>query len=106
MGIWDELSSELSNAIQDVGKSVVTVQASGGRRASGIFLDEQTIVTTARAVADHETIRVGVSSQKPLNGTVVGSDSETDIGLLVLETKTGTPAVFSEGPKLAVGQLV
>jgi S1-C subfamily serine protease len=84
MGTWDELSSELSKAIQDVGK----------------------IVTTARAVADHETIRVRVSSEKPLNATLVGSDSETDIAVLKLETKTGTPAVFSEDPKLAVGQLV
>jgi len=106
MGTWDELSSELSKAIQDVGKSVVTVQPGGGRTASGIFLDEQTIVTTARAVADHETIRVRVSSEKPLNATLVGSDSETDIAVLKLETKTGTPAVFSEDPKLAVGQLV
>ena len=106
MGTWDELSSELSKAIQDVGKSVVTVQPGGGRTASGIFLDEQTIVTTARAVGDHETIRVRVSSEKPLNATLVGSDSETDIAVLKLETKTGTPAVFSEDPKLAVGQLV
>ena len=106
MGTWDELSSELSKAIQDVGKSVVTVQPGGGRTASGIFLDEQTIVTTARAVADHETIRVRVSSEKPLNATLVGSDSETDIAVLKLETKTGTPAVFSEDPKLAVGELV
>ena len=106
MGTWDDLSSELSKAIQDVGKSVVTVQPGGGRTASGIFLDEQTIVTTARAVADHETIRVRVSSEKPLNATLVGSDSETDIAVLKLETKTGTPAVFSEDPKLAVGQLV
>jgi len=106
MGTWDELSSELSKAIQDVGKSVVTVQPGGGRTASGIFLDEQTIVTTGRAVGDHETIRVRVSSEKPLNATLVGSDSETDIAVLKLETKTGTPAVFSEDPKLAVGQLV
>jgi len=106
MGTWDELSSELSKAIQDVGKSVVTVQPGGGRTASGIFLDEQTILTTGRAVGDHETIRVRVSSEKPLNATLVGSDSETDIAVLKLETKTGTPAVFSEDPKLAVGQLV
>jgi S1-C subfamily serine protease len=106
MSIWDELSSELSKSIQDIGRSVVTVQGGGGRSASGIFLDEQTIVTTARAVADQETIRVWTSSEKPLTATLVGTDSGTDIGLLNLEVKTGTPAVFSENPKLGVGQLV
>ena len=106
MSVWDELSSELSKSIQDIGKSVVTVQGGCGRSASGIFLDEQTIVTTARVVADQETIRVWTSSEKKLNATLVGIDSGTDIGLLNLETKAGTPAVFSEDPKLAVGQLL
>jgi len=84
MSVWDELSSELSKSIQDIGKSVVTVQGGGGRSASGIFLDEQTIVTTARVVADQETIRVWTSSEKKLNATLVGIDSGTDIGLLNL----------------------
>jgi serine protease DegQ len=106
MGTWNDLSSELSRAIEEVGKSIVTVQAGGGRTASGIILDEQTIATTARAVADRETIRVWMSSEKPLNATIVGSDSGTDIGLLKLETKAGPPAVFAEDPKLAVGRLV
>lgn len=106
MGIWNELSSEMSKAIQDVGESVVTVQAGGGRRASGMFLDEQTVVTTARAVADHEAVRVWMSSENPLSATLVGSDSATDIGLLKLERKIGRPAPFAEDPKLAVGQLV
>lgn len=106
MGTWNELSTELSKAIEEVGESVVTVQAGGGRTASGIVLDEQLIVTTARAVAEHETIRVWMSSQKPLDATLVGSDSGTDIGLLKLETKAGRPAMFAEDPELAVGRLV
>lgn len=106
MGTWSELSSELSKTIEEVGKSVVTVQADGGRTSSGIILGEQTVVTTARAVADRETIRVWMSSEKPLNATLVGQDSDTDIGLLKLETKIGPPAVFAEDLKLAVGSLV
>ena len=106
MGTWSELSSELSKAIEEVGKSVVTVQAGGGRIASGIILDEQTVVTTTRAVADPEAIRVWLSPDKPLNATLMGRDPDTDIGLLKLETKLGGPATFAEDPKLAVGPLV
>ena len=106
MGTWNELSSELSKAIEEVGETVVTVQTGGGRTASGIVLDEQLIITSARAIAEHETIRVWTSSEKPLNATLVGSDSGTDIGLLKLGTKAGRPATFAEDPELAVGRLV
>lgn len=106
MGTWNELSSELSKAIEEVGKSVVTVQAEGGRTASGIILDEQIVVTTARAVGDREAIRVWISAKQPLDATLVGKDSDTDIGLLKVEKKIGPPAVFVEDPKLAVGPLV
>ena len=106
MSTWNELSTELSKAIEEVGESVVTVQAGGGRTASGIVLDEQLIVTSARAVAEHETIRVWTSSEKPLNASLVGSDSGTDIGLLKLEAKVARPAIFADDPELAVGRLV
>lgn len=106
MGTWNELSNELSTAIEEVGKSVVAVQAGGGKTASGIVLDEQLIVTTARAVAEHETIRVWMSSEKPSNATLVGIDSGTNIGLLELETKIAPPAVFADDPNLSVGRLV
>jgi len=106
MGTWSELSRELSKAIEEVGNSVVTIQADGGRTASGIILGEQTVVTTARAVADREAIRVWMSSDKPLNASLVGRDSDTDIGLLKLETKIGPPAIFSDDLQLAVGPLV
>ncbi len=53
---WNDLSNELSQAIQIVGKSIVTVQAGGGRTASGIVVDEKTVLTTARAVADEDYI--------------------------------------------------
>jgi len=106
MGTWSELSDELSKAIEEAGKSVVTVQADGGRTASGIILDEQTILTTARAIGDRESIRVWISSEEPLNATFVGRDADTDIGLLKLERRIGPPAVFREDPKLAVGPMV
>ena len=106
MGTWNELSNELSQAIQDVGKSIVTVQPDGGRTASGIILDEETILTTARAIADARTIRVWTNQEKTSNASLIGTDSGTDIALLKPEMKIGTPAVFAESPKLAVGQLV
>src|SRR5213075_495147 len=106
MSIWNDLSNELSHAIQAVGKSIVTVQAGGGRTASGIVLDEKTVVTTARAVADEEKIRLWIFPDQPFNASLVGTDSDTDIGVLRTDAKVAPPAAFAETPQLAVGQLV
>jgi len=106
MSTWNDLSNELSQAIQAVGKSIVTVQAAGGRTASGIVLDEKTVVTTARAVADEEKIRLWISPDQPFNASLVGIDSGTDIALLKTEAKFAPSAAFAENPQLAVGQLV
>jgi serine protease DegQ len=106
MGTWSELSNELSRAIQEVGSSVVTIQAEGGRTVSGILLDEQRIVTTASAISDREKVNAWISPAKPVNATAVGSDSGTDITLLKVEQKLGPAAAFAEHPNLYVGQLV
>jgi S1-C subfamily serine protease len=106
MGTWNDLSNELSQAIQAVAKSIVTVQAAGGRTASGIVLDEKTVVTTARAVADEEKIRLWISPDQPFNTSLVGIDSGTDIAVLKTDTKLGISAAFTENPQLAVGQFV
>jgi S1-C subfamily serine protease len=106
MGTWNELSNELSQAVQEVGKSIVTVQAEGGRPISGILLDGQNAVTSASTVGEGEKFRAWISPDKPVNASVVGSDSGTEIALLNLEQKIGPPATFAEDPKLGVGQLV
>jgi serine protease DegQ len=106
MGTWNDLSSELSQAIQAVGKSIVAVQAAGGRTASGIVLDQKTVITTVRAVSDEEKIRLWISPDQPFDASFVGSDSGTDIAVLKIDAKLSATAPFTENPQLAVGQLV
>jgi S1-C subfamily serine protease len=106
MGTWNDLSNELSQAIQAVGKSIVTVQAGGGRTASGIVLDEKTVVTSARAVSDEGAIRLWISPDEPFDASLVGRDSGTDIAVLKTDAKLAPSGAFAETPQLAVGQLV
>src|SRR5215469_18525787 len=82
MGTWNELSSELSQAVQSVGNSIVTVEPGNGRTFSGIILDEKTILTTARGIRDHENIRVWTSPDNPGMAALKGSDPGTDIAIL------------------------
>ena len=79
MGTWNELSTEISQAIQSVGKNIVTVQAGGGRTSSGIILEDDTIVASAHAVSEGESVRVWISHDKPHTATLVGRDSGTEI---------------------------
>src|SRR5215469_17787530 len=106
MSIWSELSNELCNTVQGVGKSVIALQAEGSRTVSGIVLDEHTIVTAASFISDGEKIRAWVSTDQQVDASVIGRDRGTDIALLKTDQQVGSPAVFAEDPKLGVGQLV
>ena len=106
MSTWSELSNELSNSVQDVGKSVVALQAEGSRTVSGIVLDEHTILTTASVISDTEKVRAWVSPDQQVDAKVIGRDRGTDIALLKPDQQVGAPAVFAEDPKLEVGQFV
>jgi len=106
MATWNELSNELHQTVQAVGKSAITVQAEGDRTASGIVLDERTIVTTASVISDGEKVRVWVSPDRQIDASVIGRDRGSDIALLTPAQQVGSPAVFAEDPKLEVGQLV
>ena len=106
MATWNELSTELSQAIQAVGKNIVTVQPGGGRTSSGIILDDHTILAAAHAIPEREGIRGWISPDQPFTASLVGRDSGTDIALLKSETKLNGAAKFAESPQLSVGQLV
>ena|SRR5437867_12939496 len=87
MGTWDDLSNELSQGIETVGKNIVTVQPGGGRTSSGIILENDTILTSAHAVSEGESIRGWISPDQPFAATLVGRDPGTDIALLKADTK-------------------
>ena len=107
MGTWNELSTELSQAIQAVGKNIVTVEGGGGRTSSGIILEDNTVLTSAHAVSEAESVRVWISHEQPHTATLAGRDSGTDIALVKTNAKlTDSKAAFTESPQLAIGQLV
>ena len=57
MSTWSELSNELCNTVQAVGKGVIALQAEGRRTVSGIVLDEHTIIVTT--VHERQVVREG-----------------------------------------------
>lgn len=107
MGMWNQLSTELAQAIQNVGKNIVTVQARGGRTSSGICWDADTLVTAGHAVSKEEDIRAWMAPDQPFAVRLIGRDFGSDIAVLKADTKIKGPgSTFVESPQLAVGQLV
>lgn len=105
MNTWSQLSSEISQTIQKIGESIAAVEA-GGRTASGIIVDDSTIVTSAHAIAEEAKIRAFVAPDQPVNAQVMGRDYGCDLALLKTEAKIGAPAAFADQPQLAIGDLV
>lgn len=106
MAVWKELSTEISEAVRTVGQSIVAVQAGGHRTASGVILDETTVVTTAHSISAEDDIRLWISPKEPAGAQLVGRDSGTDLAVLKADRKLGSPAQFTESPQLAIGELV
>jgi len=110
MATWNELSNEISQAVQEIGRSIVTVQGSGRRTSSGIILDENTVVTAAHTINEDGPIRVWISPEQPITVSLRGRDSSTDIAVLSSQEKITEvdmrPPDFAESPHLAVGHFV
>jgi serine protease DegQ len=106
MGTWNELSNEISQAVQSIGASIVTVSGRGGRTSSGIVLDQNTVVTAAHTIAEGTNIRIWTSPDQPLSARLIGRDPGTDLAVLKTDDKLAAPTQFVENPQLAVGQLV
>ena len=105
MGIWNQLSDEMSQTIQKVGESIVGVQT-GGRTVSGIVIDDNSIITSAHAISEEVNLRAFLTPDQSVSVAVAGRDYGCDLALLRAEGKIGVPAVFAQNPKLAVGQMV
>lgn len=107
MGITvQDLSAQLSDVVEQVGKSVVRVEGvrRGGRSSvSGLVIDAQRVLTVAHAVRSDE-VSVEVEG-RTVKARVIGRDDGTDLALLAVdEPLPVAQLVTAEG--LKVGQLV
>ncbi len=104
MGISaNELSEAMSFVVENTGKSVVRVEGSRRRPVSGIAWSSKLVVTVAHGLEGDRTVVVA-SGDSNFKATVKGIDASTDIALLEVDGAL-TPATFSDGEGVKVGQL-
>lgn len=102
--IWNRLSTELADAAEQAGRSVVAVQ--GWRfPASGVFLSADSIVTVNHAVRGEEA-RVVLANGERISSRVAGRDPGTDLAVLRLERRVESPQPqWGTQAKLRIGDL-
>ena len=105
-GRWLELSKEISQAVEQAGKSIVGVDARSGHTSSGIVWRADSILTAAHAIRHDTNIRVILGSGRSVTGKLSGKDRGTDLAILKLDEKVELePAKLGKGTTLSVGEL-
>ena len=107
ISIWETLSDEFAAVAEQIGKSVVAVQARHRFGASGIQWRKGVIVTAEHAVRGHDELNVSVGPEQPIPAAVTGRDPSTDLAVLKIDGKQSLPdAPLEQALQLKLGQLV
>jgi S1-C subfamily serine protease len=101
-----ELSKEISQAVEQAGKSIVAVDGRSGHTSSGIVWRADSILTAAHSIRHDTNIRVIVGPGRTVTAKLTGKDRGTDLAVLKLDEKVESePAQLGTGTTLSVGEL-
>lgn len=102
------LSRQMAAAIEQVGPSIIAVDARPRVRTSGILWREGVVVSTNHTINRDEEITVTLGDNRQVKATLAGRDAGTDLAVLRLEDGgTSAPAPsFAEAADLKVGNLI
>src|ERR1700756_5619670 len=104
-GVWNSLSKSISEAIEAVQDSIVTIHGGGRSTSSGVVWRSGVIVTVRNGLHRNEVVKV-VRRDEPLNTSVAGVDAGTDLAVLRVESNNLKPADTSGLESTRVGELV
>ena len=86
-GLLVDLSSELADAVETAGRSVVRVEARRGNASTGIiWSNDGQILTADHTIEREEDIPVGLGDGRSLGARLVARDPGTDLALLKVDT--------------------
>ncbi len=79
---WQQFSKEISESVNQIGKSVVAVDGRSGHTSSGIVWHRDTILTAAHSIRHETNIGVILASGRSIMTRLAGKESGTDLALL------------------------
>ena len=103
--VWNSLSKSISEAIEAVQDTIVTIHGGGRSTSSGVVWRPGVVVTVRNGLRRGEVIKV-TRGDEPFNASVAGTDAGTDLAVLRVESNSLKPAETSDLESTRVGELV
>jgi S1-C subfamily serine protease len=104
--ILETISNEFAAAAENVGSSVVAVQARRWMPASGIEWTKGVVVTVHHGVRRDEEIKVLLADGRAVSAKLAGRDPSTDIAVLRIEEGSSSAPKLGDSTSLRLGHLV
>ena len=100
---WQQLSKEITEAIDHTGKSIVAVDGRAGHTSSGIVWRKDFVVTASHSIRQEAEIRVLLGAEQFVKARLAGRDRGADLALLKLDQEVEAPPAEFGTTALAVG---
>jgi serine protease DegQ len=106
MSVLAGLSQDLSATVEQVGRSVVAINARRRIPSSGVVWRPRVVVAASHTISRDEDITVVLASGRSAAATLAGRDPTTDLAVLRLEEAAVPPVERGQDGDLQVGRLV
>ncbi len=103
--VWSGLSKSISETIEAVQDSIVTVHGGGRSTSSGVVWRPGVVVTVRQGLRRSDSLQVAHRGE-PFSATLAGADAGTDLAVLRIDGGATKPATTTTAPSVRVGELV
>src|ERR1700761_610729 len=90
-GVWSGLSKSISETIEAVQESIVTVHGGGRSTSSGVVWRPGVVVTVRHGLRRSDSLQVAQGGE-PFAATLAGADAGTDLAVLRVDAGATKPA--------------
>jgi S1-C subfamily serine protease len=104
-GVWSGLSNSISETIEAVQDSIVTVHGGGRSTSSGVVWRPGVVVTVRHGLRRSDSLQVAHRGE-PFAATLAGADAGTDLAVLRIDAGATKPANTTNTQSVRVGELV
>lgn len=102
-----DVSNTLAAAVEAAAASLVRVDGRRRQAATGVVWSADGLIVTAHHVVERDdSVRVTLPDGTTHAGQVVGRDPSTDVAIVRVNAAGLTPAVWTDGAAVKVGQIV
>ena len=104
-GVWSGLSKSITETIEAVQDSIVTVHGGGRSTSSGVVWRPGVVVTVRHGLRRSDSLQVSHRGE-PFGATLAGADAGTDLAVIRIDAGATKPANTANAPSVRVGELV